>query len=48
MHSLWTKVFGYAVHPKIPIAKPDLHVADVGTGTGSVGLDAVCTIPYFN
>ncbi|EFY94347.2 UMTA methyltransferase family protein [Metarhizium robertsii ARSEF 23] len=34
MHSLWTKVFGYAVHPRIPIAKPDLHVADVGTGTG--------------
>ncbi|KUI73775.1 hypothetical protein VM1G_11939 [Cytospora mali] len=36
MHTLWTKIFGYAVHPKIPINKPDLCVADVGTGTGQV------------
>ncbi|KUI58307.1 hypothetical protein VP1G_05593 [Cytospora mali] len=34
MHTLWTKIFGYVVHPKIPIDKPDLRVADVGTGTG--------------
>lgn len=34
MHSLWTKVFGYVIHPKIPTKKPALHIADIGTGTG--------------
>lgn len=34
MHTLWTKIFGYAIHPKIPKDKADLRVADVGTGTG--------------
>lgn len=34
MHTLWTKIFGYAIHPKIPKGKADLRVADVGTGTG--------------
>lgn len=36
MHALWSKVFGYNVHPKIPTGRPDLRVADVGTGTGLV------------
>ncbi|KAJ0114058.1 hypothetical protein J7T55_007892 [Diaporthe amygdali] len=40
MHSFWTKVFGYTVHPKIPTNQPDLRVADVGTGTGIWLLDA--------
>ncbi|KAF7369271.1 Demethylmenaquinone methyltransferase [Mycena venus] len=34
MHHLWTKMFGYLLHPKIPTDKADLRVADVGTGTG--------------
>lgn len=34
MHTLWCKIFGYVVHPKIPISRSDLRVADVGTGTG--------------
>ncbi|KUI58944.1 Demethylmenaquinone methyltransferase [Cytospora mali] len=34
MHSLWTKVFGYVIHPKIPTKLDGLRVADVGTGTG--------------
>ncbi|KAH8781023.1 UMTA methyltransferase family protein [Diaporthe sp. PMI_573] len=34
MHTLWCKIFGYNVHPKIPISRPNLRVADVGTGTG--------------
>lgn len=34
MHTLWTKIFGYTVHPKIPTDHPNLRVADVGTGTG--------------
>ncbi|CAJ2505409.1 Uu.00g128030.m01.CDS01 [Anthostomella pinea] len=34
MHTLWAKIFGYLIHPKIPTGSPDLRVADVGTGTG--------------
>lgn len=34
MNSLWTKVFGYLLHPKIPTDSPDIRIADVGTGTG--------------
>lgn len=34
MHTLWSKIFGYNIHPKIPTSRPDLRVADVGTGTG--------------
>ncbi|KAI3397704.1 hypothetical protein diail_10473 [Diaporthe ilicicola] len=40
MHSIWTKSFGYTIHPKIPTKQPDLRVADVGTGTGIWLLDA--------
>ncbi|KAK7698016.1 hypothetical protein SLS64_013005 [Diaporthe eres] len=35
MHTLWTKIFGYTVHPRIPTDHPGLRVADVGTGTGN-------------
>ncbi|KAI1395394.1 UMTA methyltransferase family protein [Hypoxylon fuscum] len=34
MHHLWTKLFGYLIHPKIPTEKTNLRVADVGAGTG--------------
>lgn len=35
-HYLWTQLFGYHVHPQIPVkeAVGDLRVVDVGTGTG--------------
>ncbi|KAI3399718.1 hypothetical protein diail_5785 [Diaporthe ilicicola] len=36
LHSLWVKIFGYVAHPKIDVKNPNLRVADVGTGTGSV------------
>ncbi|KAI0201102.1 UMTA methyltransferase family protein [Astrocystis sublimbata] len=39
MHFLWTKLFGYIVHPKIPTEAANLRVADVGTGTGIWLLD---------
>ncbi|KAI4157561.1 MAG: hypothetical protein LQ342_008183 [Letrouitia transgressa] len=28
------EVAGYLIHPKIPVDRPDIRVADVGTGTG--------------
>ncbi|OTB18370.1 hypothetical protein K445DRAFT_315184 [Daldinia sp. EC12] len=34
MHHIWTKIFGYNIHPKIPSDAPNLRIADVGTGTG--------------
>lgn len=34
MHHLWTRFFGYTIHPKIPIESANLKVADIGTGTG--------------
>lgn len=34
MHHLWTKTFGYNIHPNIPTEAANLRVADVGTGTG--------------
>ncbi|KAL2759085.1 hypothetical protein ACRALDRAFT_2041091 [Sodiomyces alcalophilus JCM 7366] len=33
-HYLWTELFGYVIHPKIPTDDPHLKIADVGTGTG--------------
>ncbi|KAI0444321.1 S-adenosyl-L-methionine-dependent methyltransferase [Xylaria telfairii] len=39
MHFLWTKLFGFAIHPKIPTEATNLRVADVGTGTGIWLLD---------
>lgn len=35
-HKLWIDIFGYLLHPDIPISKPDLKLADIGTGTGLV------------
>ncbi|KAI0173119.1 S-adenosyl-L-methionine-dependent methyltransferase [Hypoxylon sp. FL1284] len=34
MHHVWTKVFGYIVHPKVPTEAANLRIADVGTGSG--------------
>ena len=34
MHYLWRDQLGYLVHPRIPITKANLAVADIGTGTG--------------
>ncbi|KAI0891817.1 S-adenosyl-L-methionine-dependent methyltransferase [Annulohypoxylon nitens] len=34
MHHIWTKIFGYNIHPKISSEAANLRVADVGTGTG--------------
>ncbi|PLB50769.1 S-adenosyl-L-methionine-dependent methyltransferase [Aspergillus steynii IBT 23096] len=34
-HRLWTQMFGYLLHPDIDTSKPDLKIADVGTGTGA-------------
>lgn len=33
-HYLWKDVFGYLIHPKIPLSSKNLRVADIGTGTG--------------
>ncbi|KAI0805718.1 S-adenosyl-L-methionine-dependent methyltransferase [Xylaria sp. FL0064] len=39
MHFLWTKLFGFAMDPKIPTEAANLRVADIGTGTGIWLLD---------
>ncbi|OKL60837.1 hypothetical protein UA08_03756 [Talaromyces atroroseus] len=31
---LWQEALGFIVHPSVDLAKPDLKVADVATGTG--------------
>ncbi|KAI0451592.1 UMTA methyltransferase family protein [Xylaria acuta] len=35
MHSLWTRSSGYVIHPTIPTNNVEIHVADVGAGTGA-------------
>ncbi|KAI1809975.1 UMTA methyltransferase family protein [Poronia punctata] len=45
MHYLWTRSSGFVIHPKIPVDKPDLHVADVGAGTGAFLCDISETLP---
>ncbi|CRG89757.1 Methionine--tRNA ligase, mitochondrial [Talaromyces islandicus] len=35
-HYLWIKLFGYLLHPDIPLQKPDLKIADIPAGTGSL------------
>ncbi|KAL4947724.1 hypothetical protein BDW69DRAFT_189923 [Aspergillus filifer] len=34
-HGLWTKIFGYLLHPCIDASHPTLRIADIGTGTAS-------------
>ena len=36
MHHIWTKIFDYTLHPRIPTESANLRVADVATGTGYV------------
>ncbi|KAI1396141.1 UMTA methyltransferase family protein [Hypoxylon fuscum] len=45
MHHLWTKSLGYLIHPKIPIEKENLRVADIGSGTGIWLIDASEILP---
>ncbi|KAI1325558.1 S-adenosyl-L-methionine-dependent methyltransferase [Xylariaceae sp. FL0255] len=33
-HYQWVQLFGYHIHPDIPIVGPQHRIADVGTGTG--------------
>ncbi|KAI1819537.1 S-adenosyl-L-methionine-dependent methyltransferase [Xylaria intraflava] len=33
-HYQWIELFGYHLHPRIPVADANLRIADVGTGTG--------------
>lgn len=33
-HYLMREMAGYLTHPDIPLAVPQLRIADVGTGTG--------------
>lgn len=33
-HYIWKENMGYLLHPAIDVSRPDLTIADVGTGTG--------------
>ncbi|KAL3488134.1 S-adenosyl-L-methionine-dependent methyltransferase [Aspergillus germanicus] len=44
-HSLWTKIFGYSLHPCIDTSSPTLTIADVGTGTASWLTDLAALLP---
>lgn len=33
-HYIWKENMGYLLHPDIDVSRPDLTIADVGTGTG--------------
>ena len=40
-HFLWKEQLGFLVHPSIQVARPDVKVADIGTGTGYVCFDFI-------
>ncbi|KAJ0424604.1 hypothetical protein BJY00DRAFT_309029 [Aspergillus carlsbadensis] len=44
-HSLWTKIFGYLLHPCIDTSSPTLTIADIGTGTASWLTDLSALLP---
>ncbi|KAL3448774.1 hypothetical protein BJX65DRAFT_306779 [Aspergillus insuetus] len=44
-HSLWTKIFGYLLHPCIDTSPPALTIADVGTGTAAWLTDLSALLP---
>ncbi|KAJ5690742.1 hypothetical protein N7462_005134 [Penicillium macrosclerotiorum] len=44
-HYLTVQLFGYHIHPSIPITNKDLRIADVGTGTGIWLTDLSTTLP---
>lgn len=33
-HYIWKENMGYILHPSIDTSRPNLSIADVGTGTG--------------
>lgn len=35
-HYIWKENMGYILHPSIDVSRPNLSIADVGTGTGCV------------
>jgi SAM-dependent methyltransferase len=44
-HFLWRETCGFNVHPSIPLHKPDLAIAEVGTGTGIWLLELAKQLP---
>ena len=44
-HILTTKIFGFLIHPNIPLISPSIKIADVGTGTGIWLLDVAKSLP---
>ncbi|KAL4935938.1 hypothetical protein BDV06DRAFT_217050 [Aspergillus oleicola] len=44
-HGLWTKIFGYLLHPCIDASHPTLRIADIGTGTASWLTDLTEILP---
>ncbi|PYI11097.1 S-adenosyl-L-methionine-dependent methyltransferase [Aspergillus sclerotiicarbonarius CBS 121057] len=44
-HYLWVEVFGYLLHPDIPLQNPNLKIADIATGTGTVLTDLSRRLP---
>ncbi|RAL00867.1 uncharacterized protein BO80DRAFT_425262 [Aspergillus ibericus CBS 121593] len=44
-HYLWVELFGYHLHPDIPLQNPDLKIADVATGTGTFLTDLSRRLP---
>ncbi|GAQ03970.1 hypothetical protein ALT_1291 [Aspergillus lentulus] len=44
-HYIWKENMGYLLHPCIDVSRPDLAIADVGTGTGIWILDLLRQLP---
>jgi ubiquinone/menaquinone biosynthesis C-methylase UbiE len=44
-HYLWRETCGFTIHPAIPIDKPDVKIAEVGTGTGIWLLELAKSLP---
>ncbi|OOF97498.1 hypothetical protein ASPCADRAFT_514453 [Aspergillus carbonarius ITEM 5010] len=44
-HYLWVELFGYLLHPDIPLTQPDLKIADIATGTGILLTDLSRRLP---
>ncbi|KAL5363156.1 S-adenosyl-L-methionine-dependent methyltransferase [Aspergillus floccosus] len=44
-HYIWKENMGYLLHPAIDVSRPDLAIADVGTGTGIWLLDLLRQLP---
>ncbi|PHH61417.1 hypothetical protein CDD81_388 [Ophiocordyceps australis] len=44
-HFLWKKMYGYVIHPRIPVENPHLRIADIGTGTATWLLEVGESLP---